>query len=280
MDSSELLVIAGAGQYPLLLAAGARKAGVKRLAVLAFRGQTDRAVLSFADEYRKFGVGELQNMLDWVKTLGIKNAVLTGQISPSALFTTRFDPLLLSIMRGLKVKCAHSIFGALIKLLADSAGVTVLPSSLYMDDYLPSPGVLTARAPDSREEDDIRRGYSAAMAMGTVDVGQTVVVKDGMVLAVEAFEGTNAAIKRGAALGGRGAVVVKIAREGHDMRFDIPVIGAKTMRVLRRTGISALAFQAERTVFLDREEVIREADRCGIAITALRTELPPAPTRP
>ena len=118
------------------------------------------------------------------------------------------------------------------------------------------------------------------MTIGTVDIGQTVVVKDGMVLAVEAFEGTNAAIRRGAKLGGRGAVVVKIARDGHDMRFDIPVVGAKTLRVLRRSSISALAFQAGRTILLDREEVLREANRLGIAIVALHTDLPPAPTRP
>lgn len=279
MDSDELLIIAGAGQYPRLLAAGARKAGVKRLAVLAFRGQTDRSLCNSADESCRFGVGELQKMLDWIKSTGIKNVILAGQISPAALFTTRFDPLLMSIMRSLKAKNAHSIFGALLRLLEDM-GLKILPASTYMDDYIPTPGVLTARSPSDREEADIQHGYKAAMTIGTVDIGQTVVVKDGMILAVEAFEGTNAAIKRGAKLGGRGAVVVKIARDGHDMRFDIPVIGAQTMRVLKRYGISALAFQAGRTIFLDREEVLREADKHGVAIVALRTELPPAPTRP
>ncbi len=279
MDPGGLLIIAGAGQYPGLLAAGARKAGVKRLAVLAFRGQTDRALLRVADVSARFGVGELQKAIDWGKSIGIRDLVLAGQITPAALFSTRFDPLLLSILRGLKVKNAHTIFGALLKRVEEE-GFRILPASTYMDDFIPAPGVLTKRAPDEREQADIRHGYNAAMTIGAVDIGQTVVVKDGMVLAVEAFEGTNAAIKRGAKLGGRGAVVVKAAREGHDMRFDIPVVGAKTLRVLRRCHISALAFQAGRTILLDREEVLREADRLGIAIEAIRTELPPAPTRP
>ncbi len=279
MDPGGLLIIAGAGQYPRLLAAGARKAGVKRLAVLAFRGLTERALLRAADVYCRFGIGELQKAITWAKSIGVRDIVLAGQITPMALFTTRFDPLLLSIMRGLKVKNAHTIFGAILKHV-EGEGFRILPASTYMDDFFPSPGILTKRAPDERERADISHGYRAAMTIGTVDIGQTVVVKDGMILAVEAFEGTNAAIKRGAKLGGRGAVVVKIAREGHDMRFDIPVVGAKTLRVLRRCHISAMAFQAGRTILLDREEVLREADRLGIAIEALRTELPPAPTRP
>ena len=279
MDSGGLLIIAGAGQYPRLLASGARRAGVKRLAVLAFKGQTDRALCRAADLSARFGVGELTKALAWVKSTGIREVVLAGQISPVSLFTTRFDPYLLSILRGLKVKNAHSIFQALLKILEDE-GFRILPASTYMEDFSPAEGVLTSRAPDAREEADIHHGYRAAMTIGTVDIGQTVVVKDGMVLAVEAFEGTNAAIRRGAKLGGKGAVVVKIARDGHDMRFDIPVVGAKTLRVLRRCSISALAFQAGRTILLDREEVLREADRLGIAIVALRTDLPPAPTRP
>ena len=279
MDPGGLLIIAGAGQYPRLLAAGARKAGVKRLAVLAFRGQTDRALCRMADLHARVGVGELSKAIAWGKSTGIRDMVLAGQITPAALFTTRFDPLLLSLMRGLKVKSAHTIFGALVKLL-EGEGFNILPASTFMEDYIPAAGVLTSRAPDEREEADIRHGQRAAMAMGALDIGQTVVVKEGMVLAVEAFEGTNAAICRGAKLGGKGAVVVKVAREGHDMRFDIPVVGAKTLRVLRRGKISALAFQAGRTILLDREEVLREADRHGIAIVALRTELPPAPTRP
>lgn len=279
MDSNELIILAGKGQYPRLLAEGARTAGVKRLAVLAVRGQTERALVREADLSATYGIGETGKMRDWLRSTGIHQIVMAGQITPTALFTTRFDSYARSLMKDLKAKTAHSIYGMVSSVL-ESIDLHVLPASTYMDAYLPSPGVLTEREPDERERVDIELGHKAAMAIGTVDVGQTIVIKDGMVLAVEAFEGTNAAIRRGAKLGGKGAVVVKVARAGHDMRFDIPVIGAQTMRVLRRAGVSAIAFQAKRTIFLDRDNVIFEANRLGMSIVALETSLPPAPTRP
>ena len=279
MGSNDLIILAGKGQYPRLLAEGARAAGVKRLAILAIRGQTERALVRSADLSATFGIGETGKMRDWVLSTGIHHIVMAGQITPTALFTTRFDSYARSLMKNIRAKTAHSIYGTVTSVL-DEMGLYVLPASTYMDAYLPSPGVLTERAPDEREQIDIKLGHRAAMTIGTVDVGQTVVVKDGMVLAVEAFEGTNAAIRRGGKLGGKGAVVVKVARAGHDMRFDIPVIGAQTMRVLRRARVSALAFQAGRTIFLDQEKVIAEANRLGMSIVALETTLPPAPTRP
>ena len=121
---------------------------------------------------------------------------------------------------------------------------------------------------------------SVARDVGRHDVGQTVVVKSGMVLAVEAFEGTNAAIKRGGKLGGKGSVVFKAAREGHDMRFDIPVVGLKTLKTMKKAGATALAFQAGRLVLLDREAVVRYANAHGIAIVGVESGLPKAPLRP
>ena len=149
-----------------------------------------------------------------------------------------------------------------------------------MDRHLPGEGLLTTRDFTERERRDAEHGAVVMRDMGRHDVGQTVLVKDGMVLAVEAFEGTNAAIKRGGKLGGKGAVLVKGAREGHDMRFDIPVIGLKTLKVMKSAGVSALAFQAGRLLLLDREEVIAYANRKSIAIKGFATDLPPAPTRP
>ncbi len=275
----DLLIAAGSGQYPMLAAAGARAAGVRRIAVMALRGQASRKVEALADEVCRIGVGEGRRMLDWAGSLGIRDMMLVGQIRPSALFTTRFDSVARDMLRPLRVKSAHTIFGAVAGLF-ESINLRVLPASTYMDEHLPAPGVLTARAPDAREEADIAHGHRAALTIGTVDIGQTVVIKNGMVLAVEAFEGTNDAIRRGARLGGRGAVVVKVARDGHDMRFDIPVVGAITLKVLRRARISAIAFQARRTILLDREEVVEGANRHGIAVVALDSGLPPAPTRP
>ena len=176
-------------------------------------------------------------------------------------------------------KNAHTIFGKLVEEFA-KAGVKVLPATSYMDGCLPGEGVLTARVPDERELKDMVHGAAVVRDVGRHDVGQTVLVKEGMVLAVEAFEGTNAAILRGGRLGGKGAVVFKGAREGHDMRFDVPVIGMKTLKTMKRAGVTALAFQAGRQIVLEMEQVIAYANRHGIAIAGVKCDLPPAPTRP
>lgn len=275
-----LLLIAGAGQYPLCTIRGARKAGIQHIAVLALKGQTRPEVLKLADEVYKTGVGEAQRAIDWIAGHAIKNVILAGQITPTALFTTRFDAKARQIINSLKIKNAHSIFGAVAKELEVSGQVRILPASTYMDEHLMPAGLLSRRPPNRRELDDIAWGEKAAAALGTVDVGQTVIVKEGMVLAAEAFEGTDAAIRRGARLGGKGAVIVKTARKGHDMRFDIPVIGMRTLRYMNRYHISALAFQAHRTIFLDQKEFLQAANRYDMAITVLDTDLPPAPTRP
>ena len=279
MDCNDLLIVAGKGLYPRELLNGARAAGVGRIGVLAFRGQTDRALCADADVSARFGIGEFSRVRAWVGSSGFRNAIFAGQISPFALFATRFDAEARHLLSQLKSKSAHSIFGAIIKVY-EQDGVKFLPASCYMDGSIPAAGLLTKRAPDERENADIARGVDAALALGKVDVGQTVVIKDGMVLAVEAFEGTNAAVKRGASLGGRGAVVVKAAREGHDMRFDIPVVGPDTIRRLRRSHVTALAIQAGRTIFLGREKAIALANEYGIAIVAIDSGLPPAPLRP
>jgi hypothetical protein len=149
-----------------------------------------------------------------------------------------------------------------------------------MDGHLPREGVMTSRSPTDREWDDIRHASEVARDVGRHDVGQTVLVKDGMVLAVEAFEGTNAAIKRGGKLGGKGATVFKAAREGHDMRFDIPVVGLKTLKQMKSAGAAVLAFQAGRLVMLECDDIVRYANAHGISIVGVKTDLPPAPLRP
>ena len=274
-----LLVIAGGGTYPACLVAGARKAGVPRITVLALRGSTSYATAALADDRAWFGVGELKAIFDWAATLGATHCIMAGGITPIALFRTRFDALARSWLKELPVKNAHTIFGK-IAIEIEKLGIRVLPASCYMDDYIPGIGVLTRRAPDERETRDIEFGHRVARDICGMDVGQTFLVKEGMILAVEAFEGTNAAIRRGGKLGGKGAVVVKVAKEGHDMRFDIPVIGKQTISMLRKAGISALAYQANRLVMLEREKVVAAADRMNITIVGLDSGLPPAPLRP
>ena len=276
---SKMIVISGSGAYPRLVVEGARAAGVAQVDVVAVRGSTERATIRAADNVHTINLGGIAAGLRWVAAQGYDGAVFAGQINPLSLFTARFDEETKAWLASLPFKTAHTVYGKLA-FEFEKAGVPVFPASSFMDGHLPGEGLLTARAPSDREMKDIRHGADVMRDVGRHDVGQTVLVKDGMVLAVEAFEGTNAAIKRGGKLGGKGAVLVKGAREGHDMRFDIPVVGLKTLKVMRSAGVTALAFQAGRLLLLDREEVLAFADRHGIAIVGIATDLPPAPLRP
>lgn len=275
----KMLLLAGGGDYPLQLARGMRRAGVKFISVQGCYGATDRSIRRLCDEYVSFRLGEFEKSIRWLQSTGIKHVIMAGQLNPIALFTAHFDSLSRGILASLPVKNAHTIYGAWIHEI-EKAGLEVLPASCFMDEHIPGAGVLTRRAPEAREMDDIGFGHRAGLAVCDLDIGQTILVKEGMVLAVEAFEGTNHAIKRGAKLGGRGAVMVKVAKNGHDMRFDIPVVGRTTIKMLHRYGVTALAYQANRLVMLQQDDVIRDADRFGIAIVGLETGLEPAPLRP
>lgn len=276
----KLLVISGAGAYPEILVRNAKRSGlVERVEVLAIRGSASRLVRRLADESVDFGIGEIAAAVKWCGTRGYDGAILAGQVSPVSLFRSRFDETTRRWLSELGAKNAHSLFGKLIEKLEEN-GLRMLPASCFMDDAIPGEGVLTERGFSDGERRDIEHAAKVAADMGIHDVGQTVLVKSGMVLAVEAFEGTNAAIRRAGSLGGRGAVVFKAARRGHDMRFDIPVIGLKTLKVMKRAGVTALGFQAGRLVVLEREKVVDFANRHSIALAGVATDLPPAPLRP
>jgi UDP-2,3-diacylglucosamine hydrolase len=262
-----LVLIAGGGEYPLLLAESAKRQGVGHLAVVALRGETDRNIGRHADDVAWFRVGQFGAVLEHLKRLAIPHAVMVGSVSPTCLFHFRLDAWTVAFLHRLPVWNAHSIFGAVVKELA-GAGIEMLPAWRFMETHMPSPGLLAARTPTEQETRDIALGFKVALAVGALDIGQTVVVKDGAVLAVEGFEGTDEAIARGGRLGGPGAVVVKAAKAGHDMRFDIPVIGPRTMKSLRRIRAGALAVQAGRTIILGREDVVRAADRMGLCFLA------------
>lgn len=273
----KIIIISGGGTYPQMLIAGAREAGVGRVDVLAVRGSTTRATRKAADRVHTIGIGEVAEGLKWVAAQGYDGCILAGQISPASLFTTRFDAQTKAWLAELPCKTAHSVYGKLTEEF-EKAGVRVLPASLYMGRHLPGEGTLTERGFTERERRDAEHGKAVMSDMGRHDVGQTVLVKEGMVLAVEAFEGTNACIRRAGKLGGKGSVMVKGAREGHDMRFDIPVAGLKTLKTMHRAGVKALAFQAGRLILLEREATIEYANRKGIAVAGFDSGLPPAPT--
>ena len=275
----KLLVAAGSGSYPRLVIEGARRAGVAQVDVLAIKGSTDAATRRMADRVQTVALGSLAAGMRWAGEQGYDGVMMAGQINPLSLFRGRFDDEVRAWLRELPTKNAHTIFRKLIEKF-EVYGSRVLPASLFMDGHVPGVGALTARGFTESEETDIARGVQVAHDVGMHDVGQTVMVKSGMVLAVEAFEGTNAAIRRGGKLGGKGGIVFKAAREGHDMRFDIPVVGLKTLKVMKRAGATALGFQANRLILLDREAVIDFANRHDMAIVGVESGLEPAPLRP
>ena len=268
-------IIAGKGVYPRLLADSARKQGVKRLFAVAFRKETDPVLEKYVDQIDWLYLGQLGAMLDAFKAAGVKHVVMAGQITPTHLFRVRMDGAMLSLLSRLRVRNAETIFGAVGDELK-KIGVELMPASLFMEHTMPEAGVLSSRAPTEQEAADIQLGLKVAKTTSGLDIGQTVVIKNGTILAVEAFEGTDAAIARAGELGGIGAVVVKVAKRGHDMRFDIPVIGEHTLKSLRRIKASVLAVEAKRTILLDREVVIAEANRQELCLVAVDVDDPEA----
>jgi len=275
---SKILVIAGKGDYPKLIIKGARAAGVKTVDVMAVKGSCPRSTARLGDKAVHYAAGVSDKAIAWAATQGYDGAILVGQVSPFSLFSGKFDEAVKGWLKSMPVKNAHTIFGRLVAEF-QRAGVKMLPASLFLDGHFPGVGALTKRDLTEAEASDVRRGQQVAADVGRHDVGQTVLVKSGMVLAVEAFEGTNAAILRAGRLS-KGSVLFKAARNGHDWRFDIPVAGLTTLKKMRKAGVTALAFQAGRFLLLEQEKVISYADRHGIAIVGIDSGLPPAPLRP
>ena len=258
-------LIAGNNAYPLILAREARAAGVKRIVAAAFTGETDPALAELVDDIEWMRVGQLGRMIAYLKEKGAREAVMAGQIHPSNLFNLRPDLKALMLLGKLRTRNAETIFGAIADELA-KAGVTLLTATTHMEKYLATEGVIAGGRLSRREQEDVRFGFEIAKQVSALDIGQTVLVKGGTVLAVEAFEGTNEAIKRGGALGRKGAVMVKVTKPRQDLRFDVPVIGLQTLLAAAEARVRVLAVEAGRTLLLDRDAMKEEAQRRGITI--------------
>ena len=264
-------VIAGRGTYPWQLARSAHAQGVRRVVAFAFRGETEWAIEKHADEVVWLHLGRLGALLEAVRAAGVTKLVMAGQIKPTHLFNVRPDKRMFDLLARLKERNAETIFGAVGEELR-TIGVELMQASLFMESTMPVPGQIGTIVPTAAQWDDIRLGLRVAKATSGLDIGQTVVIKEGTVLAVEAFEGTDDTILRAGELGGPGAVVVKVAKRGHDMRFDIPVIGERTFQSLKKSKAAVLAVEARRSILLDREELIKLADRQGVAFLAVEMD--------
>ena len=265
---ASLGLIAGKGAYPLLLAESAKQHGVERLVAVAFKKETDPRIDALVDELHWLNLGHLSRLLDVFSASCVKHVVMAGQITPTRLFHVRMDTVMLELLKQLKHRNAETIFGALADRLRN-IGIELLPASSFMAKHIPAAGLLSAREPTSMELSDIAIGIETARVTSGLDIGQTVVIKEGTILSVEAFEGTDAAIRRAGKLGGAGSVIVKIAKKGHDMRFDIPVIGERTMATLRKAKAGVLAIESGRCILLERERLIEKANTIGLSLIAV-----------
>jgi DUF1009 family protein len=260
-------IIAGNGVYPRLLADAARNAGVKRIVVAAFTDETDERLAGQVDEIHWMRVGQLGKLIACFRNTEVANAIMAGQIAPKNLFDLRPDWKTLLLLARLKRRNAESIFAAIGDELA-RAGITLLPATSFLEDCLAPDGLIAGRKLTQREEDDVAFGFEIAREVSRLDIGQTVIVRNGTVLAVEGFEGTNETIKRGGALGGRNAIMVKVAKPNQDMRFDVPVIGVATLAVAAEAQIRVIAIEAGRTLLLEKDALTDIAVRANISIVA------------
>ncbi|VGO21367.1 LpxI family protein [Pontiella sulfatireligans] len=266
-----LIIISGRDQYPRMLAKAARAAGVQRIVVLGFKGETNREMAALADEVHWVPLGSMRLFLDTLQFTGIKHAVMVGQIGMHNVFHLRLDKLAKKLYRSLETRNAHSIYGTVADEI-EKLGIEVLPGNAFMECYTPEAGQLSKRAPTEREQADIELGLKLVRGTSDFEIGQTVAIKDGIIIAVEAWEGTNQTIKRAGKVGKAGCVIIKVPKTGHDMRFDIPVVGAKTFKVMKKAKVSCLAVEAGKTILLEKEKLIALADQYNMAFVAVQTQ--------
>ncbi len=261
-------LIAGNGNFPVVFARAAKEKGMQVIAV-AHEGETMPELAQWVDGIYWIKVGQLGKLIQIFKEQEVADVLMAGGIKKTRLFGGGMPDL-----RGMALlaKTIHKKDDSILRAVArelESEGITVRESTLYLDNIVALQGVLTKRKPSKEEKLDIEFGWQMAKEIGRLDIGQTVVVKDRAVLAVEAIEGTDEAIRRGGRLCGQGAVVVKICKPDQDLRFDLPAIGVMTIQSMEQGKASCLAVEAGKTVMIEREAIIRNADRAGIAVVAI-----------
>src|SRR5436190_21559907 len=260
-------IIAGNGAYPRLLADSARNAGVKKIVAAAFTDETDSALKQHVDLIEWMRVGQMGRLLKFFREQNIHHAIMAGQIAPKNLFDLRPDWKALLLLARLKERNAESIFAAIADELA-KIDVDLLPATTFLEDFLAPAGLIAGPKLTHRETEDVDLGWKIAKEITRLDIWQTVIVKNGTVVAVEALEGTNDAISRGGELARSGAVMVKVAKPNQDMRFDVPVIGIETIRICAEARLRVIAVEAGKTLLLERDAVVDLANRSKISIVA------------
>ena len=258
-------IIAGAGEFPVLMARECRQRGLETVAV-AIEEEAERDIETVADRTFWQPLGKVGKLLKLLKKEQVERVVVAGKVSKTRIFRDfKPDVKALTLLWGLKDRKDDTIMLKVAAVLAEE-GIELLPQTTYMEAYLPGPQVFTKRDPTEEERGDVVFGAGMAREIGRLDVGQTVVVKRGAVLAVEAIEGTDQTIRRGGSLGSGGVVVVKVAKPDQDPRFDVPAIGIDTVVACLDAGAQVLAVEAGNTFFFQQAEAVALADRNEITI--------------
>jgi len=264
-------LIAGNGRFPIIFADNARKMGLHVTAV-AHEGETEPELERHVDRIHWIKIGQLNKLIRAFKDEGVRQAVMLGGIKKTHVFSTvRPDFRALALAARLALWKDDDILRELAAEL-EREGITICESTFGLDGILVEEGTLTSRQPSKKEWDDIRYGWDVARDIGRLDIGQCVVVKDRVVVAVEAVEGTDGAITRGGQLAKEGAVVVKRCKPQQDVRFDLPAVGPRTIDVMVSVKAAVLAVEAGRTVMLDGPLLLQKAEACGIAVVGIKDD--------
>lgn len=260
-------LIAGNGKFPFLVVEGARRAGVS-LAVAAIKEETDPAIEKVAERLTWVGIGQLGRMIRFFKREGVEKAIMAGQVKHVQIFSGALpDVRMIKMLLSLPRRNTDALIGGVAAELARE-GIELVDSTCFLQDHLPAEGVLTRRAPDERERGDIDYGLEVGREIARLDLGQTIVVRARACVAVEAMEGTDACIKRAGELARGRLTVVKVAKPGQDMRFDVPVVGVPTVERMVEAGATCLCLTAGKTLMFDRAEMLALADRRRISVVA------------
>lgn len=261
-------LIAGNGQFPFLVLEGARAQGVE-MVVAAIKEETLPEISRQTQRVEWLGIGQLGKLIRFFKREGVTHALMAGQVKHKQIFSSTLPDLrMLMMLARLTMKNTDSLLGAVVGEL-EAEGIRLIDSTYFVKHLLPVPGTWTRRSPNPKELADFTYGLHVAREIARLDLGQTIVVSNCAVVAVEAMEGTDATILRAGELAnGRPLTVIKVAKPNQDMRFDVPVIGLPTMNTLKRAGATALTVTAGKTLLFDKEEMLNLANRYKITITA------------
>jgi DUF1009 family protein len=263
--AAPLGLIAGNGRFPFLVAAAARRAG-RRVVAVAIREEAFPELEADVDELSWVGLGQLGRCIDVLRKAGVTEAVMAGQVKHKQIFSDIVPDLkLMAVLARLAVKSTDSLIGGIADALGRE-GIRLLPSTALLTEQLATAGAMTRRAPSRNEKKDVEYGEDVARVLAGRDLGQTAVVKDRAAVALEAMEGTDEVIRRAGRIAGPGTVVVKVAKPRQDPRFDVPVVGPGTLAAMREARATVLAVDADQTLMIDRTAFLAEADGAGIAV--------------